>query len=178
MTTHPNGDQDPGQQDGLLEKVTADPSLTDGVADASERYPVSFAIFGLARAHRSIAARMLRELGLHLGQEIMLMQLNTAGGSSEVNLARTFGVEPATIAKSVRRMEQAGLVTRSKSTKDRRVTLVHLTEAGRALTVEVEKVWAELERVTVAERSDEEQRDFVRLARQLASTVTQHENEM
>jgi len=38
--------------------------------------PVSAAIFEMARSHRALAARLLRQLGLDPGQEILIMQLS------------------------------------------------------------------------------------------------------
>lgn len=40
-----------------------------------ERFSVSFSIVALARSHRALAAQLLREIGLFVGQELMLMQL-------------------------------------------------------------------------------------------------------
>ncbi|AKU14890.1 MarR family winged helix-turn-helix transcriptional regulator [Luteipulveratus mongoliensis] len=140
--------------------------MTDDLS-AGERYPVGFAIFGLARTHRALAASMLREMGLFPGQEIMLMQLWDNDGQSQNALGRTLGLDHSTIAKSVKRMADAGLVTRARSTTDGRVTVVSLTDAGRALERRVDAMWARLEELTDAGATAEERAQFVALARKL-----------
>lgn len=134
---------------------------------AADRYPVSFAIFALARAHRSLAASLLREIGLHTGQEIMLMQLWERDGQSQQELGAMLGHDHSTVAKSVRRLADAGLVSRARSTTDGRVTVVSLTDAGRALEARVEEIWGELEQVSTAGTTPQQQETFVELARSI-----------
>ena len=59
-------------------------------------------------------------------------------------------VRPATITNALKRMEKAGLVERRRDTEDQRVSRVYLTDAGRDVRSEVERVWAELEERTFA----------------------------
>ncbi|OLZ53863.1 transcriptional regulator [Streptomyces amritsarensis] len=106
---------------------------------------LSYAIFTLARAHRARAAGMLRELGLHPGQELLLMQLFDRDGQSQSELLESAGLDHSTVSKSVKRMQEAGLLTRTPSEHDRRVMNVHLTDQGRALRRPIEKMWAALE---------------------------------
>ncbi|KNX38839.1 MarR family winged helix-turn-helix transcriptional regulator [Luteipulveratus halotolerans] len=129
-----------------------------------DRHPVSNAIFVVARAHRAMMACLLRDLGLHPGQEILLMELWDHDGRSQRQLGEALAVDHSTIAKSVRRLEDAGLVTRARSAQDGRVTVVTLTDAGRALEQRVEQAWAELDRRTTEGMTSEDQTAFVELA--------------
>ncbi|MFD0268046.1 MarR family winged helix-turn-helix transcriptional regulator [Streptomyces sp. NPDC127106] len=106
---------------------------------------LSYAIFTLARAHRAHAAGMLRELGLHPGQELLLMQLFDRDGQSQSELLESVGLDHSTVSKSVKRMQEAGLLTRTPSEHDRRVMNVHLTDQGRALRRPIERMWTALE---------------------------------
>ncbi|WP_026127238.1 MarR family winged helix-turn-helix transcriptional regulator [Nocardiopsis xinjiangensis] len=137
------------------------------VPSTAARFPVSFAVFAVARTHRARAAHLFRELGLFPGQEIMLLQLWEADGQSQTSLGRTLGVDHSTVAKSVRRLDQAGLVTRTRSAEDRRVTLVYLTEKGRRLEEHIEQAWSVLERETIKPLTPDEQTTFVALARRI-----------
>jgi len=65
-----------------------EPSRRPGVADAG---PVSFAIFSLARAHRGFAGELLRDFGLHPGQELLLMQLLDRDGQTQSELLEPSG---------------------------------------------------------------------------------------
>lgn len=122
-----------------------------GVGEAGRlqrEFPVSYAIFAMARTHRAIAAAKLAEIGLYPNQEIMLIQLAAGDGLSQKMLARTLRVNHATVAKTVARMESVGLVERRVSPVDRRVTLVYLTDAGRAMEERILEVWRDLEGLT------------------------------
>jgi len=137
----------------------------------SSDFPVSFSIFALARSHRILAASLLREMGLFPGQEIMLMQLWQQNNQSQSCLERTLAVDHSTAAKSVRRLEDSGLVTRSRSKEDKRVTIVSLTQAGRDLKAEVLDAWSRLEKITTDGLTEQEKALFLNLGRKIGSNV-------
>jgi len=116
-----------------------------------ESGPLSYAIFQLARAHRAHAARLLRDLGLHPGQELLLMRLLERNGQTQSELLAAVGLDHSTVSKSLRRMQEAGLLTREPAEHDRRVTRVTLTDRGRAMRGPLEEMWAELERASVGD---------------------------
>ena len=126
-------------------------------------FPASWAIFSVARSHRALAASKLAAVGLFPSQELILMQLWDEDGQSQKALGQTQRFDHSTIAKSVRRLENAGLVRREKSHADGRVTLVFLTDDGRALQEPVLEIWAELERRTVEGLSADEKNQLVSL---------------
>ncbi|MGY5885927.1 MarR family winged helix-turn-helix transcriptional regulator [Modestobacter lacusdianchii] len=113
--------------------------------------PISALIPAVARAHRTLAGALLREVGLYPGQELLLMLLWDREPRSPGELARELQVEPPTAVKAVARLEEAGFLQRERSTDDRRVVLVSLTPRGRELRGRVEQIWAELERRTVGD---------------------------
>lgn len=117
---------------------------------AFEVGPLSSAIFRVARLHKSLAARLLRESGLHPGQELVLMTLWRDGPQRQVDLVRTLDSDAPTMARSIARLEKAGLVRRSPSPSDGRATIVEATEASLPLRERVERAWATLERLTTA----------------------------
>lgn len=94
---------------------------------------VSSAIFSLARSHRGVAAEFLAPLGLHPSQEILLMRLWEHDGQSQKQLTSVLGIDQSTVARTVQRMESGGLVRRLASVTDGRISLVYLTDKGRAL---------------------------------------------
>ena len=126
--------------------MSADPPANPGVTAAG---PVSFAIFALARAHRAFAAELLRDLGLYPGQELLLMQLLDRDDQTQSELLEAVGLDHSTVSRSLRRMQEAGLLTRRPAESDRRVMLVSLTDRGRALREPLQEMWSTLERVTV-----------------------------
>jgi DNA-binding MarR family transcriptional regulator len=144
---------------------------SEGELSAAYRFPVSFAIFALARSHRGLAAQLLREVGLFAGQEIMLMQLWDQDSQSQNCLGRTLRLDHSTVAISVRRLEDAGLVNRCRSKEDGRVTIVSLTQAGRDLEAKVLDIWSRLENITTEGFTEQESEWLVKLSRKIVSNA-------
>ena len=109
------------------------------------------AVRSVAMRHRAQAAELLAPFGLHPGQEVLLLELAAHGGRTQVQLAVASGCEPPTITGSVRKLEEAGLVVRTPSPTDGRVTIVDLSDRGRELLPALKKAWVELGERTVAE---------------------------
>ena len=133
--------------------------------------PISALIPAVARAHRTLAGSLLREVGLYPGQELLLMLLWAQEPRSPGELARELHVEPPTAVKAVARLEEAGFLQRERSAEDRRVVLVSLTPAGRALREPVERIWAELERRTVGDLTAGDRRRLTELLAAVAANV-------
>ncbi len=115
-----------------------------------DRGALGYAIFQLARAHRAYAARLLRDLGLHPGQELLLMRLLERDGQTQSEMLAAVGLDHSTVYKSLRRMQEAGLLTREPAEHDRRVLRVSLTDKCRAMRQPLETMWAELELASIS----------------------------
>ncbi|MDQ0905082.1 MarR family winged helix-turn-helix transcriptional regulator [Streptomyces canus] len=133
--------------------------------------PMSYAIFQLARAHRAYAAAMLREMDLHLGQELLLMQLLDRDGQTQSELLDSVGLDHSTVSKSLRRMQDAGLLLREPAAHDRRVMVVHLTDKGRAMREPLAAMWRALEETSARDLSAQQAESFVRTAYAIADAI-------
>ncbi len=122
---------------------------------------LSYAIFQMARAHRAYAARLLRDLGLHPGQELLLMQLLERDGQTQSELLAAVGLDHSTVSKSLRRMQEAGFLTREPAEHDRRVMRVSLTDKGRAMRGDIEEMWAALEQASVGDLDADTVEQFI-----------------
>ena len=126
----------------------------------------------IARAHRAMGERLLQGTGLRTGQELVISLLGDSPGRSQAEITRWLGVEPPTTAKMLARMERAGFVERVRSTEDRRVMLVTLTEKGRSLHHRVGELWNELNRITTAGLSDKDQLELEQLLLRVLENLT------
>jgi DNA-binding MarR family transcriptional regulator len=135
------------------------------------QYDASFAIVQVVRSHRALAVKLLNDIGLFPSQDIMLMQLWDKDGQSQQSLGQTLRIDHSTVAKSVRRLENKGLVSRSRSKEDGRVTVVSLTEAGRDLIPKIFNVWSNLEKLTTEDLTEEEKKLIVPLMQKIAYNV-------
>src|ERR1700739_985493 len=109
--------------------------------------PVSHAIFRVARLHRMMAGNLLRRVGLHPGQEMVMMYLWEAGPQRQADLIRLLDSDAATMTRTIQRLEHAGFVRRSPVADDKRAYLIESTAAGRALRPQVEQLWKQLEEI-------------------------------
>src|SRR5690348_9228611 len=90
----------------------------------------------LARASKGMkaaSADVLRDLGVHIGQNYLLDELWRENGLTTGELARRIGVEVPTITRMTQRMEAAGLVARARDDTDRRVVRIVLSPLGESL---------------------------------------------
>ncbi|OKI53053.1 transcriptional regulator [Streptomyces sp. MJM1172] len=138
---------------------------------AAKGGPVSHAIFRLARLHRMFAGQLLRRIGLHPGQELVMMHLWELGPQRQADLVRLMDSDAATMTRTVRRLEQAGFVRRRPSPTDRRASLIEPTAASQALRHEVERVWSQLEEISTAGLSDDERAAALRTLESLEQNL-------
>jgi DNA-binding MarR family transcriptional regulator len=92
--------------------------------------------FALAAASRSVIALyrpVLEPLGLTHPQYLVMLALWERSPRRAVEISDDLILEPATLSPLLRRLESAGLVTRSKDPSDERALAVALTDAGVAL---------------------------------------------
>jgi DNA-binding MarR family transcriptional regulator len=132
---------------------------------------MSYAIFQLARAHRAYAAALLREMDLHPGQELLLMQLFDRDGQTQSELLESVGLDHSTVSKSLRRMQDAGLLVRAPAEHDRRVMVVHLTEKGRAMREPIASMWRTLEETTTQNLSPQQAESVMNAADAIVNAI-------
>ncbi|MFF9607489.1 MarR family winged helix-turn-helix transcriptional regulator [Streptomyces sp. NPDC014684] len=132
---------------------------------------LSYAVFQLARAHRGHAAAMLRAMNLHPGQELLLMQLFDRDGQTQSELLDSVGLDHSTVSKSLRRMQEAGLLTREPAAHDRRVMVVRLTDAGRAMREPIADMWRALERLSVRNLTADQVKAFTETAYTIEQSI-------
>ena len=137
------------------------PDRTPQIPSTAGEGPMSYAIFELARAHRGRAAAMLRKMDLHPGQELLLMHLLDRDGQTQSELLEAVGLDHSTVSKSLRRMQDAGLLVREPAEHDRRVMVVHLTDRGRAVREPLAAMWRDLEETSAQHLTAQEAQTFV-----------------
>ncbi len=118
--------------------------------DFEQANTLNAAIRAVGIRHRALAGALLAPLGLHPGQEVLLLELDAEGPRTQGQLATASGCEPPTITNSVRKLEAAGLVVRRPSPTDGRVTIVELSDEGRAVLPRLKTAWEQLAEHTIA----------------------------
>lgn len=82
----------------------------------------------------------LAEQGLTYVQWLPLYKLLLCENSTSGSLAKDLGMDPASVTRALDRIEAKGLLRRERSTTDRRVVHLTLTDDGRRIATEVPKV--------------------------------------
>jgi DNA-binding MarR family transcriptional regulator len=111
---------------------------------------LNFLLVEVSKLHYARSHALLEKIGLYRGQPPVLHALWHEEGLTHSELARQLHVQPATITKMVKRMEQAGFVIRRRDPEDERVSRVYLTAQGHAIRAELDAVLHVIEEGTFA----------------------------
>lgn len=101
---------------------------------------VCFALVTAARNVVGIYRPVLTPLGLTHPQYLVMLALWERAPRSLSDLAAALAMEPATLSPLVKRLETQGLVDRMRRADDERVLDITLTDEGRALRAQAERV--------------------------------------
>ncbi|MFC5185576.1 MarR family winged helix-turn-helix transcriptional regulator [Actinomadura harenae] len=132
---------------------------------------INQAIRRLSLRHRARTAALLAPLGLHPGQEALLLELDRTGPMIQAKLSDALGVEPPSVTLMTRKLEAAGHVRRAPSPEDRRASVVELTDSGRALADQVKALWCDLAEETVSGMAAEAVADLPGILNTLTGNV-------
>jgi DNA-binding MarR family transcriptional regulator len=101
---------------------------------------VCFALSVASRNVISVYRPLLAPMGLTHPQYLVMLALWEQTPRSVKDLCAPLQAEPATLSPLLKRLESIGYVTRSRSASDERLLEVDLTEKGRELRSEAEKI--------------------------------------
>ena len=90
------------------------------------------------------ADAQLAQYKLTYVQWVPLFRLLMFEGTTSASLAREISIDPAALTRSLHRLEIKGLIRRDRSTQDRRVVHLSLTDAGREVVQHVPGVLADV----------------------------------
>ena len=117
------------------------------MAATSEQAPVRgldellcFDLYAASRAVTAFYRPLLDELGLTYPQYLVLVALPTEGAVPVKQIGHDLELDHGTLTPLLRRMEQAGLLTRRRSSVDERQVEVALTPEGRRLRLRFDDV--------------------------------------
>lgn len=91
---------------------------------------VCFAVYSTAHMFNRLYRPMLDEIGLTYPQYLTLVVLAHEGPQTVGAIGERLKLESSTLTPLLKRMERAGLVSRSRSAHDERVVTIALTEAA------------------------------------------------
>ena len=101
---------------------------------------VCFALSVAARNVVAVYRPVLEPLGLTHPQYLVMLALWQYGTLSVKELSGLLQLDPGTLSPLLKRLETAGLLRRERDTKDQRNLALALTDKGRALREQAEKI--------------------------------------
>jgi MarR family transcriptional regulator, organic hydroperoxide resistance regulator len=101
---------------------------------------VCFALSVAARNVVAVYRPVLEPLGLTHPQYLVMLALWERGPLSVKELSRLLQLDPGTISPLLKRLEAADLLRRERDPRDQRNLALALTDRGRALRAEAEKI--------------------------------------
>ncbi len=116
----------------------------------SEPDSLDYYLAMVCHLHHFRVSTLLEGLGLYRGQPPVLRALWEREGLTHTELAEWLHNTPATVTKTIQRMESAGFLVRRPDPADQRISRVYLTEAGRCVQARVEQVFQQIEAETFA----------------------------
>jgi deazaflavin-dependent oxidoreductase (nitroreductase family) len=119
------------------------------IVDFEQADAVNQAIRLLSLRHRARAAALLAPLGLHTGQEALLLELDRTGPMIQAQLSDALGCEPPSVTLMTRKLDASGHIRRKPAPADKRASVVELTDSGKALAERVKELWCDLAEETV-----------------------------
>ena len=118
--------------------------------------------------HHMRVHQLLEEIGLYRGQPPVLFALWEREGQTQSELAARLGNTPATVTRTLQRMEKAGFIARRPDPKDQRVTRVYVTEAGWAVETRLKAIKERMEQEVFGGFTPPESQAFRACLRQTA----------
>lgn len=106
--------------------------------------------------HRNIIDKRFRECGLYFGQPPILKYLSENDNATQKEIADFLHISPPSVATSLKRMEEAGLVVRVADKLDARRNNLKLTDKGKRLTEYADKLFIETDEATFSGFTEEE----------------------
>ncbi len=113
----------------------------------------------------------LAQVGLLPKQARVVDGLTRMGKTSQVSLAREFGVSPASMSTMTARLIAAGYISREIDPDEARSNLLDLTDKGRTLLDQIHEAWADIDTLILDLLGTESTEDLQKVTRALRDAL-------
>ncbi|WP_433268092.1 MarR family winged helix-turn-helix transcriptional regulator [Micromonospora vinacea] len=136
--------------------------MTPGPAPSLDS-EITWLLHRAAQRMHVVTGEQAERHGLQLRDYIVLSALDKTPGLTQVELARTLGLDKTTLMTQLDRLEQKNLVVRHSAPNDRRLRIPAITTAGEEVRAQVARESEEAERNAMAGFSQAEVDVFRRM---------------
>jgi DNA-binding MarR family transcriptional regulator len=124
--------------------MNADDSSTPDTTDRCDALRLDnqlcFALYSTSLMMTKVYKPLLQALGLTYPQYLAMMVLWEQDGLTVGDVSTRLLTDPGSLTPLLKRLENEGLITRTRSKEDERVVLLRLTEQGRSLQLRAQEV--------------------------------------
>lgn len=122
--------------------------------------------------HRNIVDSKFREKGIYFGQPPILKYLSENENATQKEIAEFLHISPPSVATSLKRMEESGLVVRLENKKDARRNIVKLTKKGKELHAFAENTFMRIDDIAYKGFTEEEMELMVTFLERMNKNIT------
>ena len=121
---------------------------------------------------RNIVDSRFREKGIYFGQPPILKYLSEHENATQKEIAEFLHISPPSVATSLKRMEESGLVVRLENKKDARRNTVKLTKKGKELHSFAENTFMRIDDIAYKGFTEEEMDLMVNFIERMNTNLT------
>ena len=128
----------------------------------------------MARLFFDQLRKRIEHLGIVPGQFPALLALWQRDGQTQKELVGRLGIEQATMANTLNRMERDGLITRKDHPTDGRAKTIYLTQKARSVRDDAYAAASSVNDVALADFTPKERAAFVEYMQRTIKTLKRH----
>lgn len=128
----------------------------------------------ISQIHRKgsiFISKELNSLGIGSGQIMFLLELYRGDGKNQEELAEILNIDKGTTARAIKKLEEAGFLTRERDLVDKRAYKVYLTEKGKDIKEDVYEIMIKWEEKITSNLNKEESENVVNLLMKICTTM-------
>ncbi|NLC43201.1 MAG: MarR family transcriptional regulator [Clostridiales bacterium] len=126
-----------------------------------------------AKKHRTVMQSYLDETGVYQAQHRLLMIISRRPNLSQIKLAEVMEVSTATIAVSLKKLEKAGLITKTMDETDNRLNRIVITDIGNQVVEQSKQIFQSTEKKIFEGFTEEEKSTLSELMERLHTNLSE-----
>ena len=124
------------------------------------------------KLHRSLIEQRMQDLNLHRSQHIMLSNiLSFDTPPTQKQLAQKLDISAATVAVTVKKLEQAGFISKCTAEGDGRCNKIFVTDSGKEILLKAREIFDTVDKSMFDGLSEKEIENFVTCLEKLQANL-------
>ena len=147
--------------------------------DGERAHSVFREMIHVDRMHRCVVERFLVAFGIHRSQHMTLMYLSRQEDCpSQKQIAEHFRISPASVAVTLKKLEEAGYIERESSEDDSRFNNIKITAKGRNIIDKSKELFEETDYEMFSSFTEEDYEAFRKCLEKMTSGLTAYSEKL